>query len=88
VLQTPSAAGFLQQPRWRMPCLTTPVDAFAGRCGSIAAAPYRVGICHCMDCRKRQGRNLPQLRSLPSGCGDGAALFETLPSVSLPRIEV
>ena len=28
-------------------------------CGSVriefAAAPYRVGICHCMDCRKRQG---------------------------------
>jgi len=21
----------------------------------IAAAPYRVGICHCLDCRKRQG---------------------------------
>lgn len=21
----------------------------------ITAAPYRVGICHCMDCRKRQG---------------------------------
>jgi hypothetical protein len=20
----------------------------------IAAAPYRVGICHCLDCRKRQ----------------------------------
>ena len=22
---------------------------------AIAAAPYRVGICHCLDCRKRQG---------------------------------
>jgi hypothetical protein len=21
----------------------------------IAAAPYRVGICHCLDCRKRHG---------------------------------
>ena len=21
----------------------------------ISAAPYRVGICHCLDCRKRQG---------------------------------
>ena len=21
----------------------------------ITAAPYRVGICHCLDCRKRQG---------------------------------
>jgi hypothetical protein len=21
----------------------------------VAAAPYRVGICHCLDCRKRQG---------------------------------
>ncbi len=21
----------------------------------IAATPYRVGICHCLDCRKRQG---------------------------------
>jgi hypothetical protein len=21
----------------------------------IAVAPYRVGICHCLDCRKRQG---------------------------------
>jgi hypothetical protein len=28
-------------------------------CGAVrievAAAPYRVGICHCLDCRKRQG---------------------------------
>lgn len=21
----------------------------------ISAAPYRVGVCHCLDCRKRQG---------------------------------
>ena len=28
-------------------------------CGAVrietAAAPYRVGVCHCLDCRKRQG---------------------------------
>lgn len=22
---------------------------------AISAAPYRVGVCHCLDCRKRQG---------------------------------
>ncbi len=39
----------------------TPMPHYSGGClcGAvrieIAAAPLRVGICHCLDCRKRQG---------------------------------
>jgi len=32
----------------------------------IAAAPYRVGICHCLDCRKRQGAIFHSFAVFPS----------------------
>jgi hypothetical protein len=32
----------------------------------IRAAPYRVGICHCLDCRKRQGSLFHAFAMFPS----------------------
>jgi hypothetical protein len=32
----------------------------------ITAAPYRVGICHCLDCRKRQGAIFHTFAVFPS----------------------
>src|SRR5690242_18150006 len=42
-------AGGTAMPRYTGGCLCGEVRI------EIAAAPYRVGICHCLDCRKRQG---------------------------------
>lgn len=40
-------------------------------CGAVRiamrAAPLRVGICHCMDCRKRQGALFHAFAVFPSG---------------------
>ena len=32
----------------------------------ITAAPYRVGVCHCLDCRKRQGSALHYYAVFPA----------------------
>jgi hypothetical protein len=39
-------------------------------CGAVrietVAAPYRVGICHCLDCRKRQGAVFHTFAAFPA----------------------
>ena len=36
---------------------------------AVSGAPYRVGICHCLDCRKHHGALVQHLRDLPGRCG-------------------
>ena len=52
------------------------MDRFTGGClcGDVrivtSGLPYRVGVCHCLDCRKHHGALFSRFRDIPSRGGD------------------
>ena len=69
--------------------LSRGMDRFTGGClcGNVrivaSGPPYRVGICHCLDCRKHHGALFQRVRGVPSGCGDDRGRDTRLPRAVL-----